>query len=316
LTKLKSRTAEQMTNHVEKTPLEELAHLVEKHKDEASQEIPVPQQLIERILTAAHETDEHLQRAQKQLMQSEKMATLGQMMAGIAHEINTPVASINSNIGLFTRSFEKIRMLMDSKKMLKEDRQNRQMMRIITTLEKLNHVNTTACSRIVQISRSLRDFTRVDEMELRETDLHEALESALVLAHHEIKRRIEVIREYGDIPKCPCCPNQLSGVFLNLIINASHAIEGKGKIFIKTFKDEDAIKIQVTDTGKGIPPEHLEKIFGVFTTKPPGKGTGLGLLICQQIIEKYNGKIEVESEVGVGSTFTITLPTQPKSGQN
>ena len=295
-------------------PLEQLAHLVEEREDEALQEIPIPRELIEQILTESHETAERLQTTQKRLMQSEKMATLGQLIAGIAHEINTPVASINSNIDLFTRTFGKIRALLNSEEIPEDVRQNRQLTRALAILENLNNVNKTACDRIVQIVRSLRNFARVDEMELQKTDIHEVLESALVLVHHEIKGRIGVIREYGDIPKCDCFPSQLSRVFMNILVNASQAIEGEGKIFIKTFQDGDTINVQFTDTGKGIPPENLAKLFEPgFTTKPRGEGTGLGLAICQQIIEEHHGKIEVESEVGKGTTFTITLPIERKS---
>jgi len=303
-----------MTNDTAKTPLEQLAHFVEECKHEALQEIPMPRELIEHLLTEAHKTTEHLQTAQKQLMLSEKMATLGQLIAGIAHEINTPVASINSNIDLFTRTFDRIKALLNSDKMPEEVRQNRQLMRTLGMLENLNNVNATACDRIVPIVRSLRNFARVDEMELQKTDIHECLENALVLVHHEIKNRIEIIREYGDVPKCDCFPSRLNGVFMNILGNAAQAIEREGKIGIKTFQDGDTIKIQFTDTGKGIPPENLAKLFEVgFTTKPPGEGTGLGLAICHQVIEAHHGNIEVESEVSKGTTFTITLPIERKA---
>jgi len=303
-----------MTDNATKAPLEQLAHLVEEHEKESLQEIPIPRELIEQVLADAHETAEHLQTAQKQLIQSEKMATLGQLMAGIAHEINTPVASINSNIDLFTRTFAKIKALLTSEEMPEEVRQNRQLMRPLVMLEKLNNVNETACDRIVQIVRGLRNFARVDEMEVQKTDIHEVLESALVLVHHEIKGRIEVSREYGDIPECDCFPSRLNRVFINILVNASQAIEGGGKISIKTSQEGDTIKVQFTDTGKGILPENLTKLFVVgFTTKPRGEGTGLGLSICHQIIEEHHGNIEVESEVGKGTTFAISLPIKRTS---
>ena len=303
-----------MPNNPAKTPLEQLANLVGESKDKALQEVPIPRDLIEQILTEAHETTELLQSTRKQLMLSEKMATLGQLIAGIAHEINTPVASINSNIDLFNRAIDRMKALFNSDKMPEEVRKNRQLMRTLGMLENLNNVNVTACDRIVPIVRSLRNFARIDEMELQKTDIHEGLENALVLVHHEIKNRIEVIREYGDIPKCDCFPSRLNGVFMNILVNAAQAIEGEGTIFIKTFQDGDTIKIQFTDTGKGIPPENLTKLFEAgFTTKPPGEGTGLGLAICHQVIEAHHGNIEVESEVGKGTTFTITLPIERKS---
>jgi signal transduction histidine kinase len=288
---------------------------VEEHENESLQEIPVPRDLIEQVLIEANETAEHLQTARKQLVLSEKMATLGQLIAGIAHEINTPVASINSNTDLFNRTFDRMKELLKAENMPEGVRKNRRLMRAFDTLEKLNKINATACDRIVPIVRSLRSFAHVDEMELQKTDIHEGLETSLVLVHHEIKNRIEVVREYGDIPECNCCLGRLNSVFINILVNAAQAIEGKGKIFIKTFQEGDTIKVQFTDTGKGIPPENLEKIFeDGFTTKPRGEGTGLGLAICHRIIEEHRGKIEVESEVGRGTTFTITLPIErPKT---
>ena len=301
-----------MTDDTAKTPLEQLARLVEE--GECDDEISIPRKLIEQVLTETHEAAEHFQTAQRQLMLSEKMATLGHLIAGIAHEISTPVASINSNTDLCTRTFEKIKSLLSSEEMPEEIRQNRQLMRTFAILENLNNVNATACDRIVPIVRSLRNFARVDEMELQKIDIHEGLEGALVLVNHELKGRIEVVREYADISECACFPGRLNRVFMNILVNASQAIEGKGKITIKTFQDGETIKVEFTDTGKGIPPENLAKIFEPgFTTKPRGEGTGLGLAICQQIIDEHHGKIEVKSEVGKGTTFTISLPIERKS---
>ena len=284
-----------MTQDTEWTsPLEQLAQLVEEHKDSALNEIPVPKKLMEHISKAIHETIGHLHIAQGQLMQSEKMATLGQLMAGIAHEINTPVASINSNIDLFSRSLDKINAILSSENMPKELRETRQIAQMVNVLSKLNQSNQTACEQIIQIARSLRN---------------EELENALVLVHHELKRRIQVIRKYEDIPECTCFPSRLISVFVNMLRNASQAIEGTGQITIETLRAGDDIKIKFTDTGRGIPPENLDKLFDRgFTTKSLDEGTGLGLSICKQIMEEHHGKIEVESQVGKGTTFTITLP--------
>jgi len=299
-----------MTQDVEWTsPLEQLAQLVAKHKDSALDEIQVPEALIEHILEVIHETVGHLRIAQGQLMQSEKMATLGQLMAGIAHEINTPVASINSNIDLFARSLDKINALLASENMPKELRETRQIAQMANVLSKLNQSNQTACEQIIQIARSLRNFARSDTIELREIDIHEELENALILVHHELKRRIQIIRKYGDIPECTCFPSRLISVFINMLRNASQAIEGTGEITIETLRAGDDIEIKFTDTGRGIAPENLDKLFDRgFTTKSLDEGTGLGLSICKEIMEKHHGKIEVESQVGKGTTFTITLP--------
>ena len=142
-------------------------------------------------------------------------------------------------------------------------------------------------------------------------DIHEGLENTLTLVHHEIKNRIEVHRDYEDIPPIKCYPNQLNQVFMNLLVNASHAIEGVGEIFIKTHLRDGAVVIEIRDTGIGIPEEDLERIFDPgFTTKGFGIGTGLGLSIVYQIIEDHRGKMEVESQVGVGTTFQPFLPVR------
>jgi two-component system NtrC family sensor kinase len=289
------------------TTLEQLARLVEEHKD--SDFIEIPQKLLAQLSEQMRETTERLQTEQRQLMQYEKMATLGQLIAGIAHEITTPIASINSNVDLFARSLDRIKAILSSEGVPEELPETRQMMRVVNVLDKLNQSNQTACDRVVQIVQSLRSFARSDTTELREIDIHEELENALTLVHHELKRRIKVIREYGDVPRCTCFPSRLSGVFVNMLMNAAQAIEGEGQITIETSSVADTIKIKFTDTGQGIPPEHLERLFDQdFTTKPPDEGTGLGLAICEQIMEEHHGKIEVESQVGKGTTFTITLP--------
>jgi signal transduction histidine kinase len=315
-----------MTQDTVQTPLEQLAQLVEEYKGGDLVEIPVPQKLMEQVSEEIRETIEHLQAVQRQLVQYEKMATLGQLMAGIAHEISTPIASINSNVNLFSRSLDKVKTILsvrgargDGEESLHSATRDGQMIGVVSVLDKLNQSNQTACDRVVQIVQSLRSFARVGMTELREIDIHEELENALALVHHELKRRIEVIREYGDIPKCTCFPSRLSSVFVNMLMNASQAIEGKGQISIETFSELPAlggprsagstIKVKFTDTGRGIPPENLEKLFEPgFTTKSPDEGTGLGLAICKQIMEEHHGKIEVESEVGRGTTFTVTLP--------
>ena len=296
--------------------LEQLAKLVNEFKEDAATEITVPLDLMERILTEGRDLIEQFIATHRHLMQSEKMTMLGNLMAGIAHEIGTPVASINSNIDLFARSLDRIRETLNSEDIPEEVRRNRQIARAMEILENLNQFNKTACDRILQIVRSLRNSIHGDIAELREVNIHEELENALILTHHELKRRITVIREYGEIPLCTCYSSMLSSVFVNMIINASQAIKGTGEIRIKTTVEDNIIIVKFTDTGEGIPPENLEKLFVPgFTTKSPDEGTGLGLAICSRIMEKHNGRIEVESEVGKGTTFTIYLPVKQDDTQ-
>ena len=249
---------------------------------------------------------ERLEHAEAALLQSEKMASLGNLVAGVAHEINTPIGSIHSNSDLMVRALEKLRRILDDAPELAG---HKELTRILDALENIGRVNRTACQRIVAIVRSLKSFSRIEEPECRQADLHEEIDSALTLVHHELKTRIEVERDYGELPSVDCVPNHLNQVFMNLLVNASQAIEGKGRIRITTRAGEGNVSVAFEDSGSGIRPENLDKIFEPgFTTKDVGHGTGLGLSICYKIILAHHGNIEVESELGKGTTFTITPP--------
>ena len=232
-----------------------------------------------------------LKETQIQLINSEKMASLGQLVAGVAHEINTPVASIKSNNGIVSKLLGSI-----------EDADLKEM------LTDINEIDKEAVNRISNIVTSLKKFVRLDEAELQEADINKELDLTLELIRHETKNRIEVIRNYGEIPVIKCFPNMLNQVFTNILINACQAIDGKGTISISTeYKDKNLI-VKIKDSGKGIPQNQLNKIFSAgFTTKGVGVGTGLGLAICTKIIEKHKGEITVNSEVGRGSEFVITI---------
>ena len=236
-------------------------------------------------------TLKELKETQIQLINSEKMASLGQLVAGVAHEINTPVASIKSNNAIAAKLLGSI-----------EDTELKEM------LTELNNIDKEAVSRISNIVTSLKKFVRLDEAELQEADINKELDLTLELIRHETKNRIKIIKNYGEIPVIKCFPNMLNQVFTNILINACQAIEGEGTITITTeFKDKNLI-VKIKDNGCGIPEEQLNKIFSAgFTTKGAGIGTGLGLAICSKIIEKHNGKIIVNSEVGKGSEFIITI---------
>jgi two-component system NtrC family sensor kinase len=271
-------------------------------------------QAAHRLQDYAHELEQanqQMKEAQAQLIQSEKMASLGQLVAGIAHEINTPIGSINSNNDTLIRSASKMRDFLSCAQCPPDVRENPEVVKIMGVLEDINRNNRIACDRIMNIIRSLRNFARLDEAERRRVNIHEGIDSSLILVHHQIKNRIQVVKEYGDLPEIECYPNQLSQVFMNILVNAGQAIPDKGTITIKTFRQGDEIKVTISDTGVGIPKEILDRIFEPgFTTKRAGVGTGLGLSICRKIIQDHHGRIAVESEVGKGTTFTITLPVQ------
>ncbi len=264
----------------------------------------------EKILEqAVSERTSELREKHAQLIQSGKMAALGGLVAGVAHEINTPLGALKSNNDIFIRSISKMRKKWDDFKNGNIKTDNQEVTKLFTNIEKLNEVNRVASERIVKIVNSLRTFARLDQADMDRINIHDGIESTLTLINHEIKKRIEVKKDYGDLPKIYCFPNQLNQVFMNLLVNAGQAIEEEGEISIKTFIKDYYAVIEINDTGRGISPEDQKRIFDPgFTTKGVGVGTGLGLSISYQIICDHKGKIEVESEKGKGSRFRIFLP--------
>jgi signal transduction histidine kinase len=212
-----------------------------------------------------------------------------------------------------SRSLKKLRELITADSCPEAVREDRKVNQLLLMVEDIARINQIACSRIVDIVRSLRNFARLDEAEQKVADLHEGLDSTLTLVHHELKNRIGVVKQYGDIPAIHCHPNKINQVFMNLLVNAAQSISGEGVITIRTFREGDIVNVQFSDTGAGIRPDHLSRIFDPgFTTKGVGVGTGLGLSIVFQIIHDHGGSIDVESEVGKGSTFTLRLPIHGK----
>jgi signal transduction histidine kinase len=243
-----------------------------------------------------------------QLIQSEKMASLGLLVAGLAHEINTPMGAIHSNNDILSRAIGKMRKLIEVPSDGPNENRPKEMNRILGIVEEVCKNNEVAAERIMHIVRNLRNFARLDEAERKTVDIHEGIESTLTLVHHQLKNRIRVVKEYGEIPQIECFPNQLNQVFMNILVNAAQAIRERGTITIKTYREGDSIKIAISDSGMGIPSETLPKIFDPgFTTKGVGIGTGLGLSICYKIVQDHRGRIEVESS-NEGTTFKITLP--------
>lgn len=271
---------------------------------------------IRKYASELEATNLELRETQTQLIQSEKMAALGTLVAGVAHEINTPIGSIHANADVSRRALELIHAaLAPTGKTEPPDLEK--LHKAIGILSEANTTTCTATERIVRIVKSLRNFARLDEAEVKTVDIHEGIESTLTLVYHEYKNRIEIVREFGQLPKVSCYPNQLNQVYMNILVNAIHAIQGEGTITIRTRAVGDRVEVAISDTGVGIPKENLNKIFDPgFTTKGVGIGTGLGLSIVYKIVEAHRGKITVDSTPGVGTTFTVTLPVHGVKEKN
>ncbi len=243
-----------------------------------------------------------IQEQQVQLIQSEKMASIGLLTAAITHEINTPIGAINSNAQIGDMLLNQL----VNHPLIQTDEELGTM---FWQLKEVNDINLDACSRIIEIIKSLKGFSRLDQADFQEANINEGIKSVLVLTNNLLKRRIIVHEDYGNIPLVKCFPGQLNQVFMNIIVNASQAIEGEGEIFIRTFVQDSYLYVTMKDTGAGIEEENLMKIFDPgFTTKGVGIGLGLGLYISYNIIQKHNGGIDVVSEVGKGTEFIIKIP--------
>lgn len=273
------------------------------------------------------QSNEELKAAQNQLLQSEKMASVGLLAAGVAHEINNPVGYVNSNLGTLEKYLAEIFVVLDKYEaaeklnscdnpLLDELRQFKEKINLDYIREDTRALISEShqgLERVKKIILDLKDFSRADaEENWVWADVQQGLESTLNVVWNELKYKCEVIKELAPLPQIYCLPSQLNQVFMNLLVNAAQAIEVRGKITIRTGTQDDRIWIEVADTGKGIAPENLPLIFNpFFTTKPVGKGTGLGLSVSYKIVEKHHGQIEVHSEAGKGATFRVWLPVQP-----
>lgn len=266
---------------------------------------------------------------QAQMMQNDKLATIGQLAAGVAHEINNPMGFVGSNMVTLSKYVEKYNLYIDSIELeiracsagelpehIQALRQKLKLDYVMRDISVLVDESNEGIERVKQIVKDLRTFSRADTSAIGSADLNICMESTINIVINEIKYAAELKREYGDIPKVSCNAQQINQVFMNLLINAAHAIQAKGdevgEIIIRTWCDSENVFVSVSDTGCGIIPENCGKIFDAFfTTKDVGKGTGLGLSISAGIIRKHGGEITVDSEVCKGSTFTVSLPLKP-----
>ena len=271
-----------------------------------------------------------LKSSQLALVQSEKMASLGQMVAGIAHEINTPLGYVQNNVAMGQELFAQVQVMNSGYEALADslldggasEEQVAAQLQHVTTLR--SHVNPHemleamqglmadslyGIGQISELVLNLKNFSRMDSVATEAVSLNDCIQSALNIGRNVLKDKVEVVKELGDLPKITCAPSQLNQVFLNLFTNAAQAMESNGHLIIRTWYEDDAVVVAVQDNGKGIPAENIARIFDpFFTTKPVGQGTGLGLAISHQIIQQHGGEISVESEVGIGTSFYVRLP--------
>ena len=270
-----------------------------------------------------------LEEAHNQLLQSEKMASIGQLAAGVAHEINNPIGFVSSNLGTLQRYVANLLKLLAAYELLEGSLADSSLQDInqvkkeidATYLrEDIGNLLTESLGGLLRVKRivqDLKDFSHVDESEWQKSDLELGLDSTLNVVWNELKYKAKVVKEYRNIPQIECFAPQLNQVFMNLLINAVHSITDQGQITIRTGYDDENVWVEVEDTGKGIKPEHMGRIFEpFFTTKPVGKGTGLGLSLSYGIVHKHGGRIEVKSELDKGSIFRVVLPRYAgKSGK-
>lgn len=287
------------------------------------------QQLVEINRTLEFEKNQQLslnhqlKETQAYLVQSEKMASIGQLAAGVAHEINNPIGYINSNLASLRNYIDNLLALVAIYETAEATNSDAEQLSQIQTFKQkidieflktdvldLLEESQEGTSRVKQIVQNLKDFSHLgSDDDWQWADLHVGLETTLNIVNNEIKYKAKVVKEFGDLPEVKCLPQQLNQVFMNLLVNAAHAIENEGIITLRTGTENDQVWVEISDTGKGIAPEHMSKIFDpFFTTKPVGKGTGLGLSISYSIIQRHQGEIQLNSQLGQRTTFRIVLP--------
>jgi signal transduction histidine kinase len=299
---------------------------IKNHQDDLSRYSSLLEGQVAERTSALETVNLQLDETYSQLLQAEKLAALGQLAAGVAHEINNPIGFVNSNLGTLSGYLKDLLRIVEAYEAVSatqpgKTKEHDELQALKAELD-LDFLRSDApqliaesldgISRVRNIVKDLKNFAHVDASpEWAPANLHECLDSTLNIANHEIKYKATVVKDYGALPDVECLPSQLNQVFLNLLVNAAQAIpeNGQGTITVRTAADGDNVRIEISDTGCGIAPENIQKIFDpFFTTKPVGTGTGLGLSLSYGIIQRHHGRIEVGSEVGRGTTFRITLP--------
>ncbi|MDJ0851626.1 MAG: ATP-binding protein [Myxococcota bacterium] len=261
--------------------------------------------LNETLEARVEERTLELRQTQAQLMQSEKMRSLGQLVAGVAHELNNPIGFVHANLQLLEETIGRLQGGEQGPEQRAKSREK---------IQKLLARSREGTERVKQIVQDLRTFSRTDQAELQEVDLNEEIERTLGLMEPRFKGEVTVERDFGELPRVRCYVGQLNQVFMNLVLNACDALEGRGTVRIRSRRLGDGVRVEISDDGPGLPPEVKERIFEpFFTTKPVGEGTGLGLSISHGIVERHGGRMGVESEPGHGATFWVELPREARS---
>jgi len=304
------------------TQLQNLNQTLEQRVSERTSELEQNNALLEQSRLTLEKTCCELKEKQAAILHQDKMACIGQLAAGIAHDINNPVGFISHNLTLFERYFQRLVQFFslqeerskscstpEIKAGWEKDWRDFKVEEVLEEVPIMLDECHSGTKRITQIVQGLRSFIRSEIPRHEMTDLHHCLDSTLMLLQHELRNKISVVKEYQPIPHCYCYAQQMNQLFMNLLINACQAITGTGEILIRTWTENQHIFIAISDTGCGIPPEAIGKIYEpFFTTKPLGVGTGLGLSIVYEVVERHHGTLAVESEVGRGTTFTVTFP--------
>ncbi len=302
--------ASEMHIEVVKSDYEELQQKHAALLESESRYKALAEQLDERVKEQVKTIDS----AQRQLYQAEKMASIGQLAAGVAHEINNPIGFIKSNLSTAQSYVKKCRSIAglvksEGGEKLVSAWKSADMDFVLNDFDALLQESVSGSDRVARIVADLKGFSNVDQAEEESVNLNDNIRSVCNVAANQISSQAEMLLELGELPMLRCLPGQLNQVFLNLLLNAAQAMKTRGEIRIKTNFLNGKICIQIADTGRGIPAEALSRIFDpFFTTRDVGQGTGLGLTVSRDVIVAHGGRIEVESEIGVGTTFTIYLP--------
>ena len=267
-----------------------------------------------------HDLNEQLEQANRQLIQSEKLAAIGQLAAGVAHEINNPIGYVYSNLQTLGSYINDLFRLTDAVTNQARPDEIEAIQRDIDysylreDIGSLISESMEGLERVKKIIAAMKDFSHIEEEEFRHADLHRGIETTLNVVNNEIKYKADIIKDFGELPEIECILSQINQVVMNLLVNAAQAIEGFGTVTIRTRQADDWVWFEVEDTGPGIPPEIQHRLFEpFFTTKPVGKGTGLGLSLSFSIIEKHQGRIELDSNPGSGTRFRVWLPVAQQS---